>query len=107
MKKMFALNTFTVEILSDGPISSADLEPIAQFIEAGLLSRLHVAVSPLLIGAGPQGLTIQPVTKLSQARRPETQIYGLGSDVLFDCLMGARAQARIWPHAEQAAVWQG
>lgn len=33
MKKMFALNTFTVEILSDGPISSADLEPIAQFIE--------------------------------------------------------------------------
>lgn len=80
---------------------------IAQFIEAGLLSRLHVAVSPLLIGAGPQGLTVQPVTKLSQARRPETQIYGLGSDVLFDCLMGARTQARIWPHAEQAAVRQG
>ncbi len=58
---------------------------IAQFLEAGYLDRLHVAVSPLLIGAGPQGLTTKPVASLSQARRPETQTYTLGSDVLFDC----------------------
>lgn len=77
---------------------------IARFIEADLLARLHVAVAPLLIGAGPQGLTTQPIAKLAQARRPETQVYGLGSDVVFDCLMGTRAQAQVWPHAKQATA---
>jgi riboflavin-specific deaminase-like protein len=71
---------------------------IARFLEADLLTRLHVAVAPLLIGSGPQGLTTQPITRLAQARRPETQVYGLGSDVVFDCLVGARAAACAWPH---------
>ena len=60
---------------------------IAQFLEAKLLSRLHVAVAPLLIGAGPQGLTTSPVASLAQALRPKTDVYGLGSDVLFDCTL--------------------
>ena len=58
---------------------------IAQFLEADLLNHLHVAVAPLLIGAGPQGLTTAPVMTLAEARRPETDVYGLGTDVLFDC----------------------
>jgi riboflavin-specific deaminase-like protein len=58
---------------------------INQFLQADMLSRLHVAVAPLLIGAGPQALTTTPVATLAQARRPSTQVYGLGSDVLFDC----------------------
>jgi len=41
----------------------------------------------LLIGAGPQGLTTSPIATLAQARRPETHVYGLGSDVLFDCVL--------------------
>ncbi len=61
---------------------------IAQFYEAGLLNRLHVAIAPLLIGAGPQGLTTTPVTALRDACRPETATYNLGSDVLFDCQFG-------------------
>lgn len=60
---------------------------IAQFLEANLLTRLHVAVAPLLIGAGPQGLTTSPIASLSQALRPKTDVYGLGSDVLFDCTL--------------------
>lgn len=60
---------------------------IAQFLEANALTRLHVAVAPLLIGAGPQGLTTSPIATLAQARRPETHVYGLGSDVLFDCVL--------------------
>lgn len=72
---------------------------IARFLEAGLLSRLHIAVAPLLIGAGPQGITTAPVARLAQARRPETRVYGLGSDVVFDCLVGARAEPCAWPHA--------
>ncbi len=61
---------------------------IAQFIEARQLHRLHVAVAPLIIGSGPQGLTTRPVTTLADAMRPETDVYGLGSDVVFDCALG-------------------
>lgn len=60
---------------------------IAQFLEAGLLDRLHVAVAPLLIGAGPQGLTTSPIAGLDQALRPQTEVYALGTDVLFDCIL--------------------
>lgn len=66
---------------------------IAQFLEANLLTRLHVAVAPLLIGAGPQGLTTTPVANLAQARRPKTRVYSLGSDVLFDCAFCSDAGA--------------
>lgn len=58
---------------------------IAQFLEARLLNRLHVAVAPLLIGSGPQSLTTSPVGTLSQALRPPTKVYSLGTDILFDC----------------------
>jgi len=72
---------------------------IARFLEADTLTRLHVAVAPLLIGSGPQGLTTQPISRLAQARRPETQVYGLGSDVVFDCLVGTHVATCAWPHA--------
>jgi len=72
---------------------------IARFLEAEMLTRLHVVVAPLLIGSGPQGLTTEPISRLAQARRPETQVYGLGSDVVFDCLVGTQAAASAWPHA--------
>ncbi|MGV0820691.1 RibD family protein [Martelella sp. AMO21009] len=58
---------------------------IARFIEAGLVDRLHVAVSPLIIGSGPSGIALSPIERLSSALRPEAQIYSLGSDILFDC----------------------
>lgn len=58
---------------------------IASFLEAGCLDRLHVAIAPLIIGAGPTGLALPPVSSLSQARRPRTTSYDLGGDVVFDC----------------------
>jgi riboflavin-specific deaminase-like protein len=65
---------------------------ITGFLEAGLLDRLQVSIAPLIIGAGPQGLTtISPVQTLSQALRPETRVFGLGSDIVFDCAFGAMA----------------
>jgi riboflavin biosynthesis pyrimidine reductase len=66
---------------------------IAQFLEADLLTRLHVAIAPLLIGAGPQGLTTTPIATLAQARRPVTSSYLLGSDVVFDCALVPAAVA--------------
>lgn len=71
---------------------------IARFLEAKLLNRLHVAIAPLLIGAGPQGLTTSPVARLDDALRPQTEVYALGSDVLFDCALGkAQTEQSVYP----------
>ncbi|ETX28926.1 RibD family protein [Roseivivax isoporae] len=71
---------------------------IASFLEAGLLTRLQVAVAPLLIGGGPQGLTTQsPVARLSDAIRPETRVFGLDTDVLFDCALSPAASEAAQP----------
>lgn len=71
---------------------------IARFLEAGLLTRLQVAVAPLLIGGGPQGLTLpSPSDKLSEAIRPDMRVFSLGSDVVFDCGLSADAMAATEP----------
>lgn len=81
---------------------------IAQFLEADALDHLHVAVAPLLIGAGPQGLTTSPVATLAQARRPETSIYNLGTDILFACNFASDLQPRVThpqlPHSNFSVV---
>ena len=66
-----------------------ELRPeIAKFLEAGLLDRLQIAIAPLLIGDGPQGLTLASASAcLSKAIRPEMRAFSLGSDVVFDCEM--------------------
>ena len=68
---------------------------IAQFLEAGLLDRLHIAIAPLLIGAGPHGLSTSPISTLAQALRPETRSYDLGSDVVFDCRLAKHVESQV------------
>lgn len=71
---------------------------IAGFFEAGLLTRLQVAVAPLLIGAGPASLTTRmPQLKLADCIRPDMRVFGLGSDVLFDCGLSPQAAAATLP----------
>lgn len=72
---------------------------IAGFLEAGLLGRLHVAIAPLIIGAGPSGLSTAPIARLADALRPEMHVYGLGTDVVFDCVLasGGNARTSAWP----------
>ncbi|MCD2184654.1 RibD family protein [Rhizobium sp. GN54] len=60
---------------------------IARFVEAGLVDRLHVAISPIIIGSGPSGISLSPIERLTGAHRPPTEVYNLGSDILFDCLL--------------------
>jgi len=76
---------------------------IAGFLECGLLDRLQVSVAPLIIGAGPQGLTTRSsIDKLSQALRPDTRVFGLRSDIVFDCGLGDLAARTLLPlHASQ------
>jgi riboflavin-specific deaminase-like protein len=59
---------------------------IAAFLEAGCLDRLHVLVSPVILGSGRTGLDLCPIDGLDEALRPKTSVHMLGSgDVLFDC----------------------
>ena len=60
---------------------------IAHFIDAGNVDRLHVAVSPIIIGSGPSGISLSPIDRLSAAHRPVTRVYSLGTDILFDCCL--------------------
>jgi riboflavin-specific deaminase-like protein len=71
---------------------------IARFLEAGLLTRLQIAVAPLLIGGGPQGLSMpQPTERLADAIRPDMRAFSLGSDVVFDCGLSALARQATEP----------
>jgi riboflavin-specific deaminase-like protein len=58
---------------------------ISRFIDAQSIDRLHVSVSPIIIGSGPAGIRLAPIDRLSEARRPAVQIYNIGSDIVFDC----------------------
>ena len=76
---------------------------IAGFLDAGLLQRLHVAIAPLIIGTGPSGLSTAPVARLADALRPETHVYGLDSDVVFDCALApaGKASTSRWPTVQR------
>jgi riboflavin-specific deaminase-like protein len=77
---------------------------IAGFLEAGLLQRLHIAIAPLIIGAGPSGLRTAPIARLADALRPETHVYGLASDVIFDCALAGNASRSRWPIVQELAA---
>ena len=64
---------------------------IEHFLCQGLLDRLHVCISPIIVGSGLPGLSLPPIKVLSQALRPRVTTYNLGSDILFDCDFRAEA----------------
>lgn len=57
---------------------------VSGFLQAGALDRLHVTVAPVLIGAGPTALMLDPIESLDAALRPRCRHFRLGQDVLFD-----------------------
>lgn len=81
---------------------------IARFLEAKLLTRLQITVSPLLIGAGPQGLTLHsPSALLADAVRPDTEAFLLGREVVFDCALsesGVVTRTAMHPTASQRFI---
>lgn len=61
-------------------------QTVSSFIDADAVDRLHVLVAPLLLGTGKTGLTLAPISRLDEARRPATRVHVLADgDVLFDC----------------------
>lgn len=75
---------------------------IAKFMEAGLLDRLHIAVSPTLIGAGPIGITVESSYKtLKDSRSANAASFVLGLETVYDLRFGgAFSEAKTPRHPQ-------
>ena len=62
---------------------------LSRFLDARCLDRLHIAVAPLIIGAGPMGLTLAPLDRLDAALRGPARCHPLGEDMLWDVELAA------------------
>ena len=63
---------------------------ISRAMDLGLVDRLHLMISPVILGSGRAGLELAPIERISQARRPPAEVILLGGgDVLFDCDLSA------------------
>ncbi len=64
---------------------------VSQFIDAGVVDRLHVMVAPMILGSGKTGLELRPIARLAEARRPNANVHVMpDGDVLFDCDLRTR-----------------
>ncbi|MFN2408758.1 MAG: RibD family protein [Halomonas sp.] len=73
---------------------------VSQFIEAGMVDRLHLLVAPLLIGSGRPGLQMTPIETLDTALRPALRTFRCGEDTLFDVLLRPAAFGGVAPHGD-------
>lgn len=58
---------------------------IRPFLAAGVLDRIQITLSPLIIGEGPAGLTLPAASYLRDCLRPRTYFYDLGGELVVDC----------------------
>lgn len=65
---------------------------ISRFVDAQMIDRLHISIAPIIIGSGPAGIRLSPIDRLSEARRPEVQVYNIGTDIVFDCNFRVESQ---------------
>jgi len=58
---------------------------VSQFMAAGQVDRLQLAIAPLVIGSGRPSIQLPPIERLDEALRPPTRRFALGEDTLFEC----------------------
>ena len=58
---------------------------VSLFLAAHLLTRLHVAIAPLLIGDGRPAIRLAGRAALGDCHRPRYRVFRMGGDILFDC----------------------
>ena len=63
---------------------------VSRFLAAGCLDRLHLIVSPIVLGSGRVGLVLPPIERADQALRAPVHVHRLDDEVLFDCDLSAQ-----------------
>jgi diaminohydroxyphosphoribosylaminopyrimidine deaminase / 5-amino-6-(5-phosphoribosylamino)uracil reductase len=64
-------------------------DTVSRFLAAGCLDRLHVVVSPVIIGSGRESLILPEIERIDHALRPPTRVHLIDDEVLFDCDLSA------------------
>lgn len=62
---------------------------VSRFLQAGLLDRLQVSISPVIIGSGRPGFTLPEALDLEAALKLDARCFEVGRDILFDCRLVA------------------
>jgi diaminohydroxyphosphoribosylaminopyrimidine deaminase/5-amino-6-(5-phosphoribosylamino)uracil reductase len=57
---------------------------VSRFLAQRLLQRLQIAIAPVIIGSGRQGLQLPEVLALSECLRPSCRQHQMGPDILWD-----------------------
>lgn len=65
-------------------------DTISRFTRAGCVDRLHIVVAPIMLGAGPSGLSWAGIERVDQALRAPMRVTQLGEEVLLDCDLSAQ-----------------
>ncbi len=63
---------------------------VSQFLEAGVIQRLHVCVAPMIIGSGRPSFSLAEVENLDNCVYLDVQHFPSGKDILFDCQLRKR-----------------
>jgi diaminohydroxyphosphoribosylaminopyrimidine deaminase / 5-amino-6-(5-phosphoribosylamino)uracil reductase len=75
---------------------------VSRFLAAGLIDTLHIAIAPLIIGAGRPGLQLPAVLKMGDCLRPSAHAYRMGEDVMWS--FDIRASPPALRHAVEPAL---
>ena len=63
---------------------------VSRFLAAGCLDRLHVLVSPIIIGSGRASIILPEIKRVDHALRPSIRVHLIDDEVLFDCDLSAQ-----------------
>jgi riboflavin-specific deaminase-like protein len=69
---------------------------VSQFLEAGLIDTLQIAVAPVIIGSGRAGLQLPAVPSMGDCLRPAVHVFRMGEDILWSFDLRSSA-ARLAP----------
>lgn len=77
---------------------------VSRFIESGCADRLHVAVAPVLAGAGREGLQLVGCPRMRDNARPPCRLFRMGSDVLWDFDLRAQGERETAAGGDDAEI---